>query len=203
MMTHMKVKLALVLFTLAFPTAAIAVSAQNEKVSGLENAVILIIRHAEDADTGYGLSATGNARAEACASYFKNFVIDGQPLKLDHIFATRDTHNSHRPRLTVEPTAQKFGLTIDDRFKNRQFLDLVYYIKSWPHGESVLIAWHHGKIPQLLRALGADPGTLLPKGKWPDDSFGWLIQLRYDQNGHLFESKRSNACPLSANKADQ
>jgi hypothetical protein len=55
-----------------------------------------------------------------------------------------------------------------------------------------LICWHHGTIPQLLRALGADPKRLLPNGKWPDDVFGWLIQLRYDENGHLFESKRIN-----------
>jgi hypothetical protein len=197
MTTYMKPRFALfVLFAFAFSTAGIAALAQNEKVSGLENAVILIIRHAEDADTGYDLSPAGEARAEACVNYFKNLEIDGKPLKLDHIFATRDTRNSHRPRLTVEPTAQKLGLTIDDRFKNRQFLDLVNDIKSWPHGEDVLIAWHHGKIPQLLRALGADPAILLPNGKWPDNSFGWLIQLRYDQNGHLFESKRIDACSL-------
>jgi len=195
----MKPKLALfVLFAFVFSTAGIAALAQNEKVSGFENAVILIIRHAEDADTGYGLSPAGEARTEACANYFKNLEIDGKPLQLAHIFATRDTHHSRRPRLTVEPTAQKFGLTIDDRFKNRQFLELVNDIESWPHGENVLIAWHHGKIPQLLRALGADPRTLLPDGRWPDDTFGWLIQLRYDQNGHLFESKRINGCPLSS-----
>jgi len=159
-----------VLFVLAFGTACIANPAEDKKVSGLENAVILIIRHAEKPDTGHGLSPTGDARADACASYFANIVIDGRPLKLDHIFATKDTHNSHRPRLTVEPTAQKFGLKIDDRFK----------------------------IPRLLRALGADPQKLLPNGKWPADSFGWLIQLRYDQNGLLVESKRVDACPLSS-----
>jgi broad specificity phosphatase PhoE len=193
----MKLKLPLcVLFALVFSTAGVAESAQNEKVSGLENAVILIIRHAEEADTGDGLSPAGEARAQACAGYFKNFAINGQPAKLGHIFATRDTKNSHRPRLTVEPTARKLGLTIDDRFKDRQFLDLVNDIESQPHGENILISWHHGKIPQLLRALGADPQTHLPNGKWPDGSFGWLIQLRYDQNGHLIESKRVDACPL-------
>lgn len=185
------------LLALALSTTGVAESAQDKKVSGLENAVILVVRHAEDADAGYGLSPTGSARAQACASYFGNLMIDGQPLKLDHIFATRDTKNSHRPRLTVEPTAEKFGLTIDDRFKNRQFQSLVDDIVSWPHGENVLISWHHGKIPQLLRALGADHQKLLPNGKWPDDSFGWLIQLRYDDDGHLFESKRVDACPLS------
>jgi len=187
-----------VLFVLAFSTTCVAESAQDEKVSGLENAVILIIRHAEKPDTGHGLSPTGDDRADACASYFGNLVVDGRPLKLDHIFATRDTDNSHRPRLTVEPTAQKLGLKIDDRFKNRQFLNLVDDIKSWPHGENVLISWHHGKIPRLLRALGADPKKVLPNGKWPADSFGWLIQLRYDHNGHLLESKRVDSCPLSS-----
>jgi len=192
-MTHMKRLTLSVLFALAFATAGV-----SAPVSGLENAVILIIRHAEDADTGHGLSPSGEARAEACANFFKNFEIDGKPLKLDHIFATKDTSHSHRPRLTVEPTARIFDLTIDDRFKNRQFLDLVNVIKSWQHGENVLIAWHHGKIPRLLRALGADPRTLLPNGKWPDDIFGWLIQLRYDQNSHLVESKRINGCRLSS-----
>jgi hypothetical protein len=198
MMTHLKLRFVpFILFALAVSTAGIAAPAQSEKVSGLENAVILIIRHAEDADTGHDLSPVGETRAEACANYFQNFEIAGKPLTLAHIFATSDTRNSHRPRLTVEPTSRKLGLTIDDRFKNRQFLDLVNDIKSWPRGENVLVAWHHGKIPHLLRALGADPKTLLPNGKWPDDTFGWLIQLRYDQNGHLFESKRINACPLS------
>jgi len=202
MVTRMKFRFVpFILFALAFPTAGIAAPTQSEKVSGLENAVILIIRHAEDADTGYALSPAGEARAEACAKYFQNFEIAGKLLTLAHIFATRDTRNSHRPWLTVEPTAQKLGLTIDDRFKNRQFVDLVDEIKSWPHGENVLIAWHHGKIPRLLRALGADPKTLLPNGKWPEDTFGWLIQLRYDQNGHLFESKRINACPLSGKQS--
>jgi len=200
--THMKLRFVpFILFALAFPAAGIAAPTQGEKVSGLENAVILIIRHAEDADTGHGLSPAGEARAEACANYFQKFEIDGKPLTLNHIFATRDTRTSHRPQLTVEPTARKLGLTIDDRFKNRQFVDLADEIKSWPHGENVLIAWHHGKIPHLLRALGADPKTLLPNGKWPDDNFGWLIQLRYDQNGHLVESKRINGCPLSGKQS--
>ncbi|HXZ21488.1 MAG TPA: flagellar basal body-associated protein FliL [Pseudolabrys sp.] len=187
-----------VLFVLALSTAGLAESVQSKRVSGLENAVILIIRHAEKPDTGHSLSPAGETRADACASYFANFVIDGRQLKLDHIFATRDTRHSHRPRLTVEPTAQKFGLPIDDRFKNKQFLKLVDEIKSWPHGEDVLISWHHGKIPQLLRALGADPQKLLPNGKWPDSSFDWLIQLRYDQNGRLMESKRVDACAISS-----
>jgi hypothetical protein len=110
-------------------------------------------------------------------------------LKLNYLFATADSRNSHRPRLTIGPTSKELGLTIDSQFNNNQVLALVDEIESRPHG-NILICWHHGKIPQLLRALGVDPKSLLPHGKWPDDVFDWLIELRYDENGHLFESKR-------------
>jgi hypothetical protein len=51
-------------------------------------------------------------------------------------------------------------------------------------GETVLICWHHGTIPDLLKAFGAKPQKLwFLGGEWPDDVFGWLIVLRYDQNG--------------------
>jgi len=53
----------------------------------------------------------------------------------------------------------------------------------------VLICWHHGEIPDLLRALGANPETLLKKGKWPDGVFDWIIQLRYDHDGKLVPAK--------------
>jgi broad specificity phosphatase PhoE len=178
------------LLALAIPEAIFAEPSYDGNPSGLRNAVILIIRHAEDADDGYGLSSVGDARARAYVSYFNSFTVDGQPLKLDYLFAAKDSPKSHRPRLTIEPVGKELGLTVDSRFDNKHFLDLVHKIQSRPQGANILICWHHGAIPQLLRALGADPKRLLANGKWPDDVFGWLIQLRYDENGHLFESKR-------------
>jgi hypothetical protein len=111
----------------------------------------------------------GTTRADGYANYFKNFTIDGKQLKLNYIFATRDSRHSQRPRLTIEPTAEEFGLTIDSRFKNKEFLDLADEIRGLPPGSEILVAWHHGKIPRLLQALGADAKALLPNGKWPDD----------------------------------
>jgi hypothetical protein len=176
-----------ILLTLANP-----VFAEAQENYGPRNAVVLIIRHAEEPDQGPGLSGIGTARADAYANYFKNFKIDGQPLKLDYLFAAGDSSNSQRPRLTIEPTGRALGLMVDGRFKNRRYLDLVDEIQRLSPGKNVLISWHHGKIPDLLRALGADPGRLLPGGKWPDDIYNWLIELRYDENGHLLASKRIN-----------
>ena len=182
----MKFKLLIcILWALAAPVAAFA-----EPLGDANSTVILVIRHAEQSTDGDGLSSAGEARAKAYVNYFKNFTIDGRLLKLDYLFAAADSRSSHRPRLTVEPTANELGFTIDTQFKNQQFLGLVDKIQSLPQGTNILICWHHGKIPQLLRALGADPEGLLPNGKWPGDVFDWLIELRYDENGDLFESKR-------------
>jgi hypothetical protein len=178
------------LLALAIPAVISAKPPQVEKSSALKNAVILIIRHAEKPLAGPVLSAAGDARAQVYVNYFKNFKIEGQPLKPDYLFAAKDSSSSHRPRLTLEPTAQALGLAIDSRFNDNQFLPLAQEIRSRPPGAHILICWRHGEIPQLLRALGAEPKKLLPNGKWPDDEFDWLIQLRYDKDGRLLESKR-------------
>jgi hypothetical protein len=158
----------------------------------LKDTVILVIRHAEKPDSGFGLSPLGEQRAQLYVNYFKNFTIDSTPLKPDYIFATADSKGSHRPRLTVEPTAKALGLAIDNRFSDKDFQKLADEIRSKPHGRVILIAWHHGEIPQLVQALGADANKLIPDAKWPTDVFGWLIELRYDAAGHLVENRCIN-----------
>jgi broad specificity phosphatase PhoE len=178
-----------VLFLLTIPVA-FAEPARDGDPNPSKDPVILIIRHAEKPDEGSGLSAAGEARAEAYVNYFKNFKIDGQPLNLDYLFASRVSSASDRPGLTLAPTAKALGLTIDSQYGNNQFQKLADKIQSRLGGKNILICWHHGNIPGLLQALGANPDSVLPNGKWPSDVFGWLIMLRYDENGHLLESKR-------------
>jgi hypothetical protein len=172
------------------PLSLLADAPPMAKSAGLSNTVILIIRHAEKPDDGSGLSTEGEARAQAYVNYFKTFTLDGQPLKLNCLFAAADSKESRRPRLTLEPMSQALGLPVDLRFKNKNFQDLADELKSQPHGHAILIAWHHEKIPALLRALGADSAQVFPKDKWPDSVFGWVIQLRYDADGKLIEAKR-------------
>ena len=176
------------LLSLTIPAALLTEPLHAGTSIALKNTVILVIRHAEQSDSGGDLSDAGNARANTYANYFKNFTTDGRPLKLDYLFAAANSRVSLRPRLTIEPIAKELDLVIDTRFKNRQFQELADEIQRRPHG-NILISWHHGKIPQLLRALGADPKSLLPNGKWPNDVFDWVIELRYDDNGDLSESK--------------
>jgi hypothetical protein len=178
------------LLALAIPVATIAKSTHRGKSNTLKNTVILVIRHAEKPDSGNGLSAEGKARAKAYVNYFKSFTIDGQPLKLDCMFAAANSKGSHRSYLTIKPAAKALGINIDSRFKSADFQTLADEIHTKTHGKAILISWHHDEIPALLGALGAAPDTVLPQGKWPSNVFDWLIQLRYDPNGQLAGAKR-------------
>ncbi len=42
-------------------------------------------------------------------------------------------------------------------------------------GKVVLVAWHHGKLPQLTHELGAVP----PYEKWPDTQFDRIWRIDY------------------------
>jgi hypothetical protein len=182
----MKFKLLACLFLLAV-TPVFA-----EETNGLKDTVVLVIRHAEKPDKGNELTPAGEERAKAYIHYFKNFTVDAKPVTVNYLFAAADSDGSHRPRLTLEPFSKAMGMTIDQRFAAKQGQGLANELRAKPHGGCVLICWHHGQIPELLQALGADPNKLLPGGKWPDNTFGWVIQLRYDDQGQLVKATRIN-----------
>ena len=171
-------------------TLILAAHAQD----GPKDAVVLIIRHAEDGATGLGLSTRGQERAEAYKNYFLNFTVDSKPREPAVIFAAKDSKKSHRPRLTMEPFAKAANLKIDTRFGNDKSADLAAELRANQQGKVILICWRHPYIPALLGALGATPETFLPNGKWPGAVFNWIILLSFDQNGHLIpsSSRRTN-----------
>ena len=147
--------------------------------------MVLIIRHAEDAGSGHGLSPRGEERAKAYKDYFLNFTVDSKRLEPQVILVADDSKHSHRPRLTVEPFAKAAKLPIDSRFDNKQPADLAAELRANDQGKVILVCWHHGQIPALLRALGAAPEKLLPEGKWPKTVYDWVILVSFDENGHL------------------
>ena len=180
------------LFTAALFASTLTLAADSQ--DGPKDAVVLIIRHAEKPDTGPGLSPSGQQRAEAYKHYFRKFTVDSKRLRIDAIFAAKDSKQSQRPRLTVEPFAKAAKLRIDTRFSSNRSAELAAALRATQQGKRILISWRHGDIPDLLQALGAKPESLLPRGKWPDPVFDWVILLSYDQDGRLIPAgtKRIN-----------
>ena len=158
--------------------------------TALARATILIIRHAEEPDHGDGLSAAGEAHASAYVNYFETYSVNGvKPVQLTALFAAANSSSSHRPVLTLTPLSQATGLPIDSEFKDGDYAKLADALQTTDHGRCIVVCWHHGNIPNLIRALGGDPYGLLPDGKWPSDQYGWVVQLHYDSQGLLKSSQ--------------
>jgi broad specificity phosphatase PhoE len=160
-----------------------------EAQEGPKSSVVLIIRHAENPADGHGLSPRGEQRAKAYANYFQNFTVDSKRLEPNAVLVAADSKHSHRPRLTVQPFAKAANLPIDNRFANKQPADLAAELRTNYQGKVILVCWHHGQIPALLRALGAAPETLLPNGKWPRTVYDWVIMASFDENGRVIPER--------------
>jgi hypothetical protein len=174
------------LFTAVLVASALTLTADAQ--DGPKDAVVLIIRHAEDGGTGRDLAPRGHERAEAYKNYFLNFTVDSKRREPQAIFAAKDSSKSHRPRLTVELFAKAAELRIDTRFGNNQSADLAADLRANQQGKVILICWRHPYVPALLGALGANPKTFLPNGKWPGAVYDWVILLSFDQDGRLIPS---------------
>lgn len=141
---------------------------------------ILIVRHGEkpgdpnDSHDGSDLSSRGYQRAGALAPYIADQY--GPP---DFLFATQASKHSNRPVETLVPLATRLGLDIHSSYGDGEYGKLADHLLSDPKyaGKTILICWHHGEIPALTAALGAQPPKNPPKDKWPPEVFDrvWLI----------------------------
>ena len=179
-----------VLMSLAF--ASTAVFAKHDVASPeMAGVTILIIRHAEKPASGPDLSPAGSARAAAYARYFNPFSAGpGAPFVPDMLIASTDTTKSDRPELTLKPLSAAIGLPIDTHFANHDVKDLAETLRSTAHAKHILIAWHHGHISKLIRALGGDPAKVLPGGEWPPTVYDWVVELSFDSDGGLLDERQ-------------
>ena len=157
----------------------------------------------KDDDGGNNLSIRGSARATALPSLFApgqsqlacefDFVPPGFagsyeriPLKgmrprfptPETILATARSKHSQRPIETVTPLAIAFNLHINDRFADKdadikEMTEAILNDYSFA-GEIVLICWHHGKIPEIARALG-----IAKPPKWDGKIFDRVWQITF------------------------
>jgi hypothetical protein len=158
---------------------------------GPAGATLIIIRHAEKPDGGAGLSEAGKNHARAYVAYFQNLEVDGALLHLDNLVATADSHQSIRPRLTLQPLADATGLPLQQPFANNKVDDLAQWLVENAANKTTLISWHHGKMVRLLNDLGADVPGLMPGGHWPSDVYDWTIELKFDQQGRVIYSHKA------------
>jgi hypothetical protein len=171
----------LLLLFLAFTaTAALPAQTQPQSPSQVQPqppATIYLIRHAEKLTDGReDLSPKGFERAKVLPNLFLPHT--GSPETLlqapQFLFATRASKHSNRPVETITPLATALHLPIQSDIANDDFAALAAELLSGKYaGSIVLVSWHHGKIPDLTRALGATP----PYTPWPDQQFDRIWRI--------------------------
>ena len=157
----------------------------------------------KDNDGGRNLSVRGSARAAALPALFVpampqsacrlhqetgEFIGSYQQIPLkgsapkfatpNFIFATERSKHSKRPITTVTPLSTALALPINDRFADNdaeieKMTDAILHDVTFA-GKIVLICWHHGKIPDVAKALG------IPKPpKWDGKVFDRVWQITF------------------------
>jgi hypothetical protein len=160
--------------------------AQAQPRSGLARR-ILLIRHAEKLDPPVDehLSPEGKERAK---HLHKLFDSPGGLPKPDFVFAARNSEKSHRSVETVEPLVARLKVPFDQTYRNKPTAEdkksvdaLAHELRTNPKyaGKTVLVAWHHGTMPELLRAFGVKNGP----DHWENKTFDRVWSITYDAAG--------------------
>ena len=134
------------------------------------------------------LSSRGYERAAALAK-----VIPERFPKPDFLIATKRTKGSNRPVETITPLSNVLHERIESTFKDEAFERLAHAVLTNPKyaGKVVLIAWHHGKIPDLAKALGVKDAP----DKWNSQVFDRVWQITYDNGAATWKDLPEDALP--------
>ena len=155
----------------------------------------------KDDDGGRHLSISGSARAAglpalfvpilpqlACALHHHEAEFAGNyreiPLKgkasrfptPNYIFATARSKHSKRPIETVTPMAMALKLALNDGFADTDasIAKMTNAILNDFAGKIILVCWHHGKIPDIAKALG-----IAKPPKWDGKVFDRVWQITW------------------------
>jgi len=157
--------------------------------------IVMIIRHAEKPDdkTDPDLSPQGLERADALAK-----IIPDHFPKPDFLIATKRSKGSNRPVETLTPLAKVLHEEIEATFDDDDFAQVAHEVLSDPKysGKTVLIAWHHQKIPELAKALGVKGAP----DEWNSDVFDRVWEITYDNGTASWKDLPENALPGDSQK---
>jgi len=150
----------------------------------LASSTVLLIRHAEKPDSGKGLSPMGQARADGYAAYFPSLPLRPKG-HYDHLYASKNSEESHRPKLTLTPLAHALDMHVDTPHSDKHYAKLTDTLLDPSNDyskQNILICWHHGEILKLANLLLKKQSPPAWPTKWPGDVFGWLLWISYDAN---------------------
>jgi phosphohistidine phosphatase SixA len=160
--------------------------------------IVMIIRHAEkpdqtDGDKDPNLSKQGYERADALAK-----VIPEHFPKPDFLIATKKSKSSARPIETITPLSKAIHENIESDYKDDDFAQEAHEVLTDPKyaGKVVLIAWHHGKIPELAKALGVKDCP----DKWNSKVFDRVWEITYDNGVATWQDLPQKALPGDSDK---
>ncbi|WP_144106674.1 histidine phosphatase family protein [Paraburkholderia sp. BCC1886] len=150
---------------------------------------ILVMRHAEKPDNKHetGLSEAGHRRADLLATYIPNTY--GIP---DYVYASSPTKRSVRPMQTVTPLMQQDrlywgkGVPLDISFPDSMAKELGERLLTHKHfvNKTVLVCWHHGYIPELIKALGVENHGHYPD-PWDPSVFDLIVSIDFESGRPL------------------
>jgi hypothetical protein len=152
-------------------------TSQNAAMVQRPPAIVYLVRHGEKLTDGQmNLSAAGFERARLLSQAFSSTGRRPDLPTPQVLFAAHVSAHSNRSLQTLLPLAEALHLPVDDSFKNNDFEALATALLSGEYaGKVVLVAWHHGKIPQLAAALGAKP----PYDPWPAQVYDRIWRIDY------------------------
>jgi broad specificity phosphatase PhoE len=138
--------------------------------------MLLLMRHADKIPDPRdpNLSSAGLLRARELADYIPRTF--GAP---DFLFASAVSEHSARPKQTLQPLAEKIGVSIDLDFADQDYGALAADLTSDARyaGKRVAIAWHHGNIPPFAHALRAQAGTY--PDPWDATVFNLILKFEW------------------------
>lgn len=143
---------------------------------------IIVLRHAEKPkkELDPNLAPKGYKRAIKISRLFRHY-------KFDYIFATKPHNKSRRPFLTVLPLAGRHEMIPNIRFIDSQVVKLAHHIlhnKKYDK-KKILICWHHGHIPTLIKVLGGPHIA-----KIDEKVYNYIWKIEYDDKIKLHISKQ-------------
>ncbi|MEI6235201.1 MAG: histidine phosphatase family protein [Planctomycetota bacterium] len=160
--------------------------APNSDVKTTYPRVIMIIRHGEkpsESEKSPDLSMRGNQRALALHELFVASEKHPKPFPSpDFIFAAAESKHSNRSFETVQYLAKNKNEQVNNRFSEENISDIaneIFHNKKY-EGKIILISWHHGKIPELAKALHAEK---IPKHWDGEGVFDRVWQITFDASG--------------------